>query len=79
MDVYVEYAEAFLVGYRDQAGRYLQLFVTAFLFYSESEFSLRQGGSWNSGINLCYISAFKNKKYVMVSSIDSSLLLFLSL
>jgi len=62
MDTDVECAEAFLVGDMGQAGRYFQLFMTKFLFSSEREFSVWQGGSWNSDVSLCGISAFKNKK-----------------
>lgn len=77
--MYVEYAEAFSVGYMDQAGRYLQLFVTTFLFFIlRGNFLYSKVALGIRSHSLCYVSAFK-KKYTMVSSSDSSLLLFLSL
>lgn len=47
-------------------------------FCSKSEFSPQHGGSWNSDISFCCISVFKTKRYMVISSNDSPLLLVLS-
>lgn len=49
-----------------------------YFFCSKSEFSPQHGGSWNSDISFCCISVFKTKRYMVISSNDSPLLLVLS-